>query len=66
MEIKLEIKTCMECPFWERKRVFTADSWEEGYDWTCKKTGKQIASFVEWNEVDKVPIPDFCPIKSTT
>ena len=62
-KIELEIKNCQQCPNFDRKRIYTADSWEEGYDWLCKaKHDKVIAGFVEWNEPDTIPIPQWCPI----
>lgn len=60
--IQLEIKSCEQCPFLHTQKVYTSDSWENGYLWTCKKKNdKQIAGFVEWN--DKIKVPDWCPIK---
>jgi hypothetical protein len=64
MKIQLEIKTCKECPFFEEKRMYTADSWEMPYDWFCKKAkNRKIAGYVEWHEEDKVEIPKWCPVK---
>ena len=60
-EIIIEIKDCSQCPNFKRERVYTEDSFEEGYDWFCgKNENKKIAGFVEWR--DKTPIPDWCPI----
>ena len=62
-KIELEINSCKDCPFFERKRIYTDDSWEEGYDWLCKKhNNNKIASFVEWNEEKSVKVPEWCPI----
>lgn len=62
---KLTIECCSKCPFFDRVRVYTSDSWEEGYDWICRKNEnneKKIAGFVEWN--DKKPeIPEWCPLR---
>jgi len=59
----LEIKHCSECPFLEKKRFYSSDSWELAYDWHCKKENdKVIESYVGWNEEDDVKIPDWCPI----
>ena len=64
MKIELEIKSCQECPFFERKRYYTADSWEQAYNWYCKKNeNKKIAGYVEWHEESKVKIPKWCPAK---
>lgn len=60
-EIKIKIKDCSECPFWKSERVYTADSFEMPFKWTCKKAKRQIAGFVEWH--DKTPIPEWCPCK---
>lgn len=61
--IEIEIKTCADCPHFEKKRMFTADSWETAFDWFCKKAeGKKIQGYVEWNEAKDVKIPDWCPI----
>jgi hypothetical protein len=60
-EIKIKIKDCSECPFWESERVYTADSFEMPFKWTCKKAKRQIAGFVE--AFDKTPIPEWCPCK---
>lgn len=63
--IKLKIKTCMECPFFKQERYYTSDSFENAYNWFCKKKhNKEIAGYVEWHEEEKVPIPDWCPIKT--
>ena len=61
----LEMKRCVDCPFFERKRFYTADSWEEAYDWFCNKAkGKKIAGYVEWHEAPKIEIPDWCPLRT--
>ncbi len=60
----LEIKHCTDCPYFERRRMYTADSWEEAYDWFCKKeNGKKIQGYVEWNEAADVKVPDWCPLR---
>jgi hypothetical protein len=62
MEIKINIKNCSECPFWESERVYTADSFEMVFKWICKKShGRIISGYVDtW---DKVAIPDWCPCR---
>lgn len=61
----LEIKSCTNCPFFERQRIYTADSWEEAYDWFCKKeSGKKIRGYVEWHEAAKIEVPEWCPIRN--
>jgi hypothetical protein len=63
-KITLEINSCKECPFLKVERMYTGDSWEEAYNWFCKKEdNKKIRGYVEWNDVDKIKIPDWCPIK---
>ena len=52
------------------ERVYTADSFETVFSWSCKlvdktidpkyPTGKKIAKYVEWNDKDP-PIPKWCP-----
>jgi hypothetical protein len=64
MEIKIDIKDCSECPHFESERVYTADSFETPFKWTCTKAKRQIAGFVEWH--DKIKIPDWCPGKIET
>ena len=64
-KITIEIKTCRDCPFFEEKRHYTADSFELAHDWFCKaKNNAKIAGYVEWHEEDKVQVPDWCPVKS--
>jgi hypothetical protein len=60
----IELKRCVDCPFFERRRMYTADSWEEAYNWFCKKeNGKKIAGYVEWHEAHKIGIPEWCPLR---
>lgn len=61
MEIKIDIKSCKQCPHFYSKRLYTADSFEMPFDWFCKKEHKKIAGFVEGS--DKIPIPDWCPAR---
>ncbi len=64
MKIELEIKSCRECPFFEEKRHYTADSFEHEHDWFCGKAdNKKIAGSVSWNEEKDIKIPDWCPAK---
>lgn len=61
MKIALEIESCRECPHLNENRVYTGDSFENVFEWFCKKkTGKKIAGYVE--TFDKVEIPKWCPI----
>ena len=61
----LEINHCEQCQFLDKKRHYTADSFEHEYDWHCtKKKDKKIASYVGIfdSETSKVRIPDWCPL----
>jgi hypothetical protein len=50
-QILLEIKSCKKCPHFEERRMYTADNFENAYDWSCKKVrGKVIAEYVEWTD----------------
>lgn len=62
--IKLEIKNCSECPFFTRERHYTADSWDEAYNWFCNhgKQKEKISEYVEWYDVKNEKVPDWCPI----
>lgn len=60
--IQFKIESCKECPFFEERRLYTSDSFENVFDWFCTKYEvKKIAGYVEWR--DKPRIPDWCPIK---
>ena len=63
--IKLEIKTCQECPFFNQERFYTGDSWEHAFNWFCTKEEpeKIIANYVEWHEEKGIKVPDWCQIK---
>lgn len=63
LEIKLEIKSCKDCPFFSSEKVYTGDSWEDVSKWTCKKANRVISGDVDWYEERKIPVPDWCPIK---
>lgn len=65
MKIEFDIENCKECPFFEEKRMYTADSWEMAFNWYCKKSDdKKIAGYVEWHDEKEIEIPEWCPIKS--
>jgi len=61
---KIEISNCGDCPFNNPKRVYTADSFEMIFSWHCKKKkDKKIHNYVEvFDDHNKIPIPDWCPI----
>lgn len=59
----IEIENCQSCPFLKTERHYTADSFEHAFDWFCgKKSNKEIASYINWNEEKHVEIPKWCPI----
>lgn len=61
-EIKITINSCQDCPFFKSEPQYTADSFERPEKWMCKKQhNKVIRNYVDWN--DKVPVPDWCPVK---
>jgi len=63
--IKLEIKNCKECPHFDSKRHYTADSWEHVENWFCthNNTKVKIAEYVEWTDEKHLSVPEWCPIK---
>lgn len=63
-EIKFEIESCKECPFFDTRNPWSSDGWDRMVDWYCKKQEKTIQPSVEWHEEDKIKIPDWCPIKT--
>ncbi len=69
-KITIDIKSCQDCPFFEKKRHYTEDSWEQAHDWYCKNEKvstidgpREIEGYVSWNEEKDVKIPDWCPVK---
>lgn len=47
-KIVLDIKNCSDCPNFKKEKVYTKDSWEDIYDWFCKKKNdKKIQGYVE-------------------
>jgi hypothetical protein len=62
--ISTKIKSCEKCMFFTSERAYTSDSFEMCFDWFCTNSEKKkIRGYVDWNE--KVPIPDWCPIRVT-
>lgn len=37
--VKIEIKSCKDCPHFEQRRLYTGDSFEHVNDWFCTKEG---------------------------
>lgn len=60
-KIQVEIENCSKCPNFQEKRNYTADSFENVFDWFCTKADKKIKCYVEWNE--NVKIPEWCPCR---
>lgn len=58
----IQITSCKQCPFFKEGPTESIDGWDRGNDWMCgAKDDKIIRGFVEWHEVDKVEIPNWCP-----
>lgn len=65
--VQLEFLTCQKCPFFEKGPVTSTDGFDRMEDWLCgKKKNKVISGGVEWHEEDKIPVPDWCPIRVKT
>lgn len=61
-KIQIEINNCGECPHFESERIYTSDSFDMLFKWTCTKADRVISGCVDtW---DKVKIPDWCPCKT--
>ena len=67
VKIVLDLKTCKNCPnFDERDGQLSPDSFEApNFDWYCKVNGQKIRGYVEWHELRKIPVPDWCPCLET-
>lgn len=64
-KITIEIKSCKECPFFKEGPDQSTDGFDRGNDWFCKlSNNKKISGFVEWHEINKIPIPEWCPAKT--
>lgn len=60
--VKLEIKSCKDCPNMKSDRHYTADSFENEFIWTCKASQGKLIAYMDWN--DKLPpIPKWCPLR---
>lgn len=62
-QITIDIKSCQECPHFTTANQWSSDGWDQMEDWICKKANKKIQGGVEWHEVSKIEIPDWCPCK---
>ena len=64
IKITIEIKSCKECPHFQKENLWSSDGWDNMEDWVCTKDEiKTIQSAVEWWEEDKIEIPEWCPCK---
>ena len=60
-QIEIEIENCSECPHCKTERIYTGDSFDMLFKWTCLKANKVINGCVDtW---DKIEIPDWCTCK---
>lgn len=62
-QVNIEINNCKldKCPHFTITKTESTDGWDRGEYWHCKKADRQIASFVEWHEEKKEPVPEWCP-----
>lgn len=59
----LPITHCKDCPFKKETNQWSSDGWDQMEDWICEKAGgRKIQGAVEWHEIDKIKIPDWCPL----
>lgn len=62
--IKIEIKSCKQCPFFKTGNAWSSDGWDRMEDWICSKNNETIQKSVEWFEEKDILVPEWCPIKS--
>jgi len=59
----LPINHCKDCPFKEETDQWSSDGWDRMETWVCKKAGgRKIQGAVEWHEISKIKIPEWCPL----
>ena len=58
----LTITKCGECPHHKVGNSYSIDGWDRGEDWTCGKTGKPLAGFVERPSDEPHEVPTWCPL----
>jgi hypothetical protein len=61
-KIVIEIKSCKDCPFFEKRNPYSTDGFDRMEDWHCTKKDKKIQGSVEWHEESKIEVPEWCPI----
>ena len=62
-KIAIEVENCKSCPHFYEDNGYSTDGFDFMIDWNCKKMSKKLQGSVEGHEEDKIPIPDWCPIK---
>jgi hypothetical protein len=60
--VVLQMEICQDCPNMETANPWSSDGWDLMVDWVCKKANRTIQKSVEWHEVKKIEIPDWCPM----
>lgn len=61
--VAIRIDSCKQCPHFHSEKYYTADSWDDCVEWTCKEAERSIA-ILDWN--DKNPaIPKWCPLRGS-
>lgn len=65
MEIKIDIKSCRECPYFKTGNQWSSDGWDRMEDWICTKSEPEriISKSVEWHKENKIGVPEWCPCK---
>lgn len=58
----LKIENCSECPFLKVGPLYSLDGFDRGCDWTCSKTNKEVAGFIERPSEEPKEIPKWCPL----
>jgi hypothetical protein len=61
-KVRLVMDSCEKCPNFAEENPYSTDGFDRMIDWVCKKANKTIQGAVEWHEVRKIEIPDWCPI----
>ena len=62
-KVYIEINHCKECPHLEKKNQYSSDGFDQMEDWVCGKLNKTIQHAVEWHEVKRIEIPDWCLLR---
>lgn len=63
-KVYLELTSCKSCPHFKEGYRQSTDGFDSGNDWMCGKMDNRIIEpFVEWHEVNKVKIPEWCPLR---